>query len=472
MYTVDEIKRINSTDAGIYVYIPSPLTTWTDIMNGESIADILLHTAIVSLQPLQFGLHMAILNAPMSSMSCSVSSDCIQNWSPVIPGSIYAVGGLLGSICTSYVLSTRGIVYTLNVFAFCFVAGSIVLASSKTQTQIIFARILTGFAAGGAVVSSPIYVNAIAPPHLKGLLGSSTQLNVNVGIIIAQILGVLFASENWRYIMYVSVLFSVIAVILLRVFVRSVPVKSFSDPEAQTLTGTSHATIHGSHQGAILSNNYSEHQAHHHRHVAITTPGSNATGESISIGVFLKEAKYRHSFITAVSLFMVQQLTGINTIILYGVRILSNSFPNQTKAVNLLLSIINLIATAISASIIDKFGSRKMLLLSLGLMGLFTALLALGLTSGRQLLTLASALLTIVSFAIGIGPIPFMFIGEVTPPEALSLAQSIGTVSSWLSTFAILTIFPFLDSHMGFKSFYIFSACSLASCIWYSKWLK
>lgn len=379
--------------------------------------DVLVRTAIVSLQPLQFGLHMAILNAPMAYMGCDASRDCIPGWSPVLPGSIYAVGGLVGSVLAAPLMQRLGVVGCLRACAAVFVAGAVALALAHTQAAVVAARVVTGVASGACVVASPVYISVHSPSHLKGLLGTSTQLNVNAGIILAQLLGVIYAGERWRLIMRGAAGVSVIAAAALLTVPRDAP------------------------------------------------PAVEAAEDGAGARALSRDPRYRRPLLLAVAIFAVQQLTGVNAIIVYGVQVLANVLPDQARVVNLLVSIVNLFTTAASAALVDRVGSRRLLLASLRAMGLFTAALAFGLTTGRQWLTVSAVFLTTVSFALGIGPIPFLYVGEVTPPEALGAAQSVGTVSSWLSTFAVLSAFPLVDQRIGHASFYIFSACSLVSAV-------
>lgn len=395
----------------------------TTAMHCDSLATTLFKIMIVSLQPLQFGLHMAILNAPMAYMCCDVSEDCIKNWSSVIPGSIYAFGGLLGSFCVAHMIRKFGVLKTLTIASILFAVGSANLAFAHTQATVICARIITGVAAGVAIVASPIFVSLNAPPSQKGLFGTATQLNVNGGIIIAQLLGTVVPPRNWRWIMYSALIVSVISMVLLMLVRDTHPLEVQDHSSSVSVTKL------------------------------IRDPG-NSVWRNI-----------------AVSLFAVQQLTGINAIIVYGVRVLGKVFPDQAKIVNLLVSVVNFIATLASATFIARRGSRDVLIMSLKAMGVFTALLAFAMHGQYQLLTVFALFLATISFALGIGPIPFSYIGEVTPPEALNATQSLGTMTSWVATFLVLAAFPYCEKLLGADAFYVFSVCTLAASVAFAKYL-
>ena len=66
-------------------------------------------------------------------------------------------------------------------------------------------RLISGIGAGAAVVVVPIYISEIAPPKEKGLFGALTQIMINMGILLAQLLGYFLSMGNlWRIILAVS----------------------------------------------------------------------------------------------------------------------------------------------------------------------------------------------------------------------------------------------------------------------------
>lgn len=63
-------------------------------------------------------------------------------------------------------------------------------------------RFFSGIGAGAAIVVVPIYISEIAPPKQKGLFGALTQVTINVGILISQLLGYFLSRDNlWRIIL-------------------------------------------------------------------------------------------------------------------------------------------------------------------------------------------------------------------------------------------------------------------------------
>lgn len=67
----------------------------------------------------------------------------------------------------------------------------------------------------------------------------------------------------------------------------------------------------------------------------------------------------------------------------------------------------------------------------------------------------------IISFALGVGPIPFAIISDLTPSEARSISQSYGTVVNWVGTFLVSYSFPILAEMFGMAT--VFSMFALFS---------
>ncbi len=66
-------------------------------------------------------------------------------------------------------------------------------------------RFLSGVGAGAAIVVVPIYIAEVAPPTEKGLFGALTQIMINVGILIAQLLGYFLSKGSlWRIVLAVA----------------------------------------------------------------------------------------------------------------------------------------------------------------------------------------------------------------------------------------------------------------------------
>lgn len=81
-----------------------------------------------------------------------------------------------------------------------FAIGAIVSGYSNSIELLTFSRILQGIGVGASSVLVPVYIAELAPAKIRGMLVTSFQLMITVGIVIAY--GVNAAAESkgeWRF---------------------------------------------------------------------------------------------------------------------------------------------------------------------------------------------------------------------------------------------------------------------------------
>lgn len=117
-----------------------------------------------------------------------------------------------------------------------------------------------------------------------------------------------------------------------------------------------------------------------------------------------------------VALAIIQQVTGINTVIYYAPTIFQEAgFHSDASALIATagVGVVNMLMTVVAIPLLDRLGRRPLLLASLGGMALSLVALALGFAIGGVALKwigVLSLALYIASFAIGLGPIFWLLI--------------------------------------------------------------
>ncbi len=119
-----------------------------------------------------------------------------------VVSSIYTLGGLLGALSSGPCCNKFGRLLTMRLTTIFFVLGPLLESLAGEISVIIVGRFLSGVGAGAAIVVVPIYISEVAPPKEKGLFGALTQVMINLGILIAQLLGYFLSRGNlWRIIL-------------------------------------------------------------------------------------------------------------------------------------------------------------------------------------------------------------------------------------------------------------------------------
>ena len=118
---------------------------------------------------------------------------------------MFTLGGFLGALAAGPMCNKYGRLLTIRLTTIFFVIGPIIESAAPSIGLLAFGRVVSGVASGSAVVVVPIYISEVAPPKEKGLFGALTQIMVNMGIVIAQVLGYFLSKDSlWRIILAVA----------------------------------------------------------------------------------------------------------------------------------------------------------------------------------------------------------------------------------------------------------------------------
>jgi MFS family permease len=99
--------------------------------------------------------------------------------------------------------------------------------------------------------------------------------------------------------------------------------------------------------------------------------------------------------------------------------------PASAKKTALFVTIVNLVMTFPAVYLIDKLGRRTLILGSLATMSLSSIVMGYSINNDMYIVASIGILAFVVSFAGGLGPVPFVLLGELPKEEViLSLDRS------------------------------------------------
>lgn len=461
-------------------------------------------TAISCLSTLQFGFHLSVFNAPQQIIACQSHviaasyedtfwgkldrSQCIpmnQNGIATI-NTVFTLAGLLSStLVGSYTVSScMGRNTSQKLSAVLYFAGSLIIAFANSLPIINLGRFLGGVAAGMSMVLAPIFINEITPFNHRGLMGSLLQFGVPSGILLAQLIAFPWSNDyDWRFLFVFGGGIALLQLVLLFTSIESPKWLIMHSGEftraseiLHRLRSDSAATKYEILHWRRLSSNLSESSSSLELNETTSLLESSAKDGFIPLSTamsrrgsidpselspmdYITKGKYKKEWVAIVIIMSAQQLSGMNAITFYGVSVLSNIVPPNTNVLYLTsaLAATNVIFSLLASPLTDKWGRKFLILLSLAAMSACSVIISCGLLTKRDFVAAFGCFGFIVGFSFGLGQVPFLMVSELSSHEAVGKAQSLGTMSNWVSNVAIAFGFPLMRNLMGDSVFIIFT---------------
>jgi hypothetical protein len=195
--------------------------------------------------------------------------------------------------------------------------------------------------------------------------------------------------------------------------------------------------------------------------------------KAITVPQLLKARELRRPLFIVSSGMLSQQVSGINAVLYYSNAILSKALPQFGPYVSLGITIVNVLMTFPPIFLIEHTGRRR--LLQISVVGALVSHVAvgIGLNTGAVVISSIAVMTFVMSFAIGLGPVPFVLISEVSPPHAVSALSSVALSLNWTANFLVGLVFLPLrnllaggDAMKEGRVFYVFAALlSVTACI-------
>jgi sugar porter (SP) family MFS transporter len=372
--------------------------------------------------------------------------------------SIVLIGAMLGAMVGGAVADRIGRRATLIWAGGIFIAGSVLAPLSPNVITLIVARFIIGLGIGFTSVTAPVYVSELAPPQSRGMLIGLYQLALTVGIALADLVGYWLAQqEAWRLmfgIAAVPTLFFLAVILTVPESPRWLFAHSRQkDAESVLLSYTDASGA----QQFLTDIREGLKTPIEQRWRALWTP-------AVRFSVFI-----------AVGFTVLQQVTGINTIIYYGPQIFElagiGSHANSVLA-TLIVAIVNVIGTVVGITLVDRVGRKP--LLYVGVSGLTVALFALAFSFSHQAalggslgaIAIGCLMLYIACFAFSMGAIAWILVSEVFPLRVRGRGVAVATLASGISNFVVsLTFLSLIDAVGSAATFAIYGALSIVTLI-------
>jgi len=266
----------------------------------------------------------------------------------------------------------------LKIAAVLFAVSAIASALAPNFLILVLARMLGGLGVGAALIIAPMYIAEIAPAGVRGRMVSFNQLNIVIGISVAFFSNYLilklgqsdtawihslhFSEWNWRWMLGVEALPAILYLLALMLVPES--------PRWLAMHGREEEALR------ILEKASGPEQARASLREVRDSVTAEQDGQPGSLGQLFQPAM-KLVLTIGVSVAVLQQITGINSVFFYAPMIFEQSGIGTDASFMqaILVGITNLVFTIAAMAMIDRLGRRPLLIF--GLTGIAACMLTL-----------------------------------------------------------------------------------------------
>lgn len=356
--------------------------------------------------------------------------------SPALKGfavSSAILGAIAGPLSGLWFTDRIGRKKTMMVAAVFFMISTIGTALAGGIRDFAIWRFVGGLGIGLAMMSSPIYIAELSPPHKRGMLVNVNQLSNVIGINLAVIVSYFFSFEGWGWrwmfaSQAVPVLFLMAGLLLIPESPRWLAANNRLDDALKVLKKINPV--------AIANEEW----------LAIKKTLSAETGR---LGDILLQGSRKALFIGIV-IMIFSQVNGVNMMLLYAPSILGEA--GISVGSNAILSSIPVylfifICTVAAFPLIKRFSRRGLLITSVCGMTVAHIIMAANLyLHWPPIYTLIPMLLGTGSFTLGFAPLSWVIVSEIFPNRVRGKALAVVCFFLYLSSFITAQFFPVLTS--------------------------
>ncbi|MFF4964415.1 sugar porter family MFS transporter [Streptomyces sp. NPDC001037] len=404
---------------------------------------------VIALGGFLFGFDTGVVSGALLYIKRDFGLSAFEQGSVV---SVLLIGALLGAVAAGRMAENLGRRKALGIEGAVFLIGTAILVAAPGYGALLVGRVVLGLAVGAASATVPVYLSEVSPKEIRGRVLTLNQLMITTGILISYFVNLLFASGGqWRGMFAVGALPALgIVVGALWVLPESPQwlIRHGRRDEARALI----VSVAGEERADHLIE-----QAQRRETQGLRSDSPRAGGWRV-----LLEPRVRAALIVGLTLAAVQQFGGINTIIYYAPTTIENTGLSASNSIlySVAIGVINLLMTIVAIKLVDRAGRRRLLLGSLASMLVMLALLGLSFVIGMNaLLSLLCMVVYIAAFAVGLGPVFWVLIGEIFPPHARAAGSSASTAVNWISNFVVSLVFLPVANVIGQgQTFWVFAA--------------
>lgn len=411
---------------------------------------------------LLFGYDTGFLNGALPYMSRSDQLNLNAELEGFVTSSLLfgaAIGAVFGGRLADR-FGRRRVIWNLALLFF-FAALGCTLAPNAA-VMIAF-RFILGLAVGCASVTVPTFLAEMSPTERRGRMVNNNELMIVTGQLAAFVVNAIISSafgehgDVWRYMLAVAMIPAIVlwfGMLVVPESPRWLASKGRYNEARQVLS-------------SIRPSNEVESELDEIRRTVEETAIQRASLKDLTVPWI------RRLVFIGIGIAIVQQITGVNSIMYYGTEILQTAGFGTNAAVigNIANGVISVAATFIGFMLLRRISRRKMLFAGqIGIIGsLFLIATVSNVLKGSPALPYVVLLLTVTFLLFqqgAVSPVTWVLLSEIFPTRLRGLAMGFVTFCLWIVDFFVGLTFPVLLKHLGLTETYlVFAALNVVAVL-------
>ncbi len=374
---------------------------------------------------------------------------------------IASIAGVLQTLQKLFALDLRaeqGLVFVLVIACFAGAAGAgslsarlgrrpvvgfasllaavayLVIVSAPAYAGLVAARALAGVSIGLLSTVAPMYAAEISSSQQRGAMVGLFQLAVTGGILMAYGASLIWSEPaQWNIVLGGAI----VPTVLLMAALAALP----ESPRWLAGRGRLQQANLAAARLGLMS-----------QWADIAAASSARAGIRQPYGTLLRQGRVTGVLVLCSTLFILQNLSGIDGILYYAPRIFHDLGFSESKAALVAtfgLGLANFLATLIGVMAIDRLGRRPLLIGGSLIMTIGLAAVVAAALYEWPWLGLSGLCLYIVAFAVSLGPLPYVLMSELFPLAIREQGMALASAVCWLFNALIAWTFLSLVAWLG-----------------------
>ncbi|MFI6436448.1 sugar porter family MFS transporter [Streptomyces sp. NPDC050759] len=417
-------------------------------------------TIIATFGGLLFGYDTGVINGALPYMTDDLGLTAVTEG--MVTSSLL-LGAALGAVIGGRLSDARGRRRTILALAVLFFVGALGCTLAPTTAVMVVARFVLGLAVGGASVTVPVYLAEVSPAERRGALVTRNELMIVSGQLLAFTSNAIIARAGgesggvWRWMLVIATIPAVVlwfGMLVMPESPRWLASRTRFNEALEVLK-------------QVRSQQRAEAELAEVSALAVKEEEQRLGGwQDMKSTPWIRKLMF-----VGFGIAIVQQITGVNTIMYYGTQILTDAgfAADSALTANIANGVISVLATFVGIWLLGRVPRRPMLMT--GQTGTTAALLLIGVFSlvlpsgdGRAYAVLAMTV-TFLAFQQGaISPVTWLMLSEIFPMRMRGFGMGVAAVVLWLTNFVIGLVFPSLVSGIGISNtFFLFVVAGVFS---------